>query len=102
MVLAKGAGAEMRRMLGTAVFSGMIGVTLFGILLTPVFFISVDGLRTWTNWRFPWLQRYTRYVLWIFSFGYARAFVHMMSRLRDKRQAASKDQPPTNSTNQAN
>ena len=38
LVLATGAGAEMRRSLGTAVFSGMIGVTLFGIFLTPVFF----------------------------------------------------------------
>jgi multidrug efflux pump len=38
LVLAEGAGAEMRQSLGTAVFSGMIGVTLFGILLTPVFY----------------------------------------------------------------
>ncbi|MBY0524759.1 MAG: efflux RND transporter permease subunit [Gemmataceae bacterium] len=38
LVLAEGAGAEMRRSLGTAVFSGMLGVTLFGIFLTPVFF----------------------------------------------------------------
>ncbi|HZZ82666.1 MAG TPA: multidrug efflux RND transporter permease subunit [Gemmataceae bacterium] len=38
LLLSTGAGAEMRRTLGTAVFSGMIGVTLFGIFLTPVFF----------------------------------------------------------------
>ena len=38
LVVAKGAGAEMRQVLGTAGFSGMIGVTLFGILFTPVFF----------------------------------------------------------------
>jgi multidrug efflux pump len=38
LVIATGAGAEMRQALGTAVFSGMIGVTLFGIFLTPVFF----------------------------------------------------------------
>jgi multidrug efflux pump len=38
LVVATGAGAEMRRSLGTAVFSGMIGVSLFGIFLTPVFF----------------------------------------------------------------
>jgi multidrug efflux pump len=37
LVVASGAGAEMRQSLGTAVFSGMIGVTLFGIFLTPVF-----------------------------------------------------------------
>ncbi|MBS0262661.1 MAG: multidrug efflux RND transporter permease subunit [Planctomycetes bacterium] len=44
LVRAHGAGAEMRRTLGTAVFSGMLGVTLFGILLTPVFFFVIDRL----------------------------------------------------------
>ena len=39
-----GAGAEMRRTLGVAVFSGMLGVTLFGVVLTPVFFYSIDWL----------------------------------------------------------
>src|SRR5205085_3720637 len=43
LVVATGAGAEMRRSLGTAVFSGMIGVTLFGIFLTPVFFYVIQG-----------------------------------------------------------
>ena len=38
LVIAKGAGAEMDQALGTAVFAGMIGVTFFGIFLTPVFF----------------------------------------------------------------
>jgi multidrug efflux pump len=41
LVLAEGAGAEMRRTLGTAVFGGMLGVTLFGIFLTPVFYYVV-------------------------------------------------------------
>src|SRR5438874_3273453 len=44
LVLAQGAGAEMRRTLGTAVFAGMIGVTLFGIFLTPVFFSVIQWL----------------------------------------------------------
>ena len=44
LVVASGAGAEMRRSLGTAVFSGMIGVTLFGIVLTPVFFFVILGV----------------------------------------------------------
>jgi len=41
LMIAKGAGAEMRRALGTAVFSGMLGVTLFGIFLTPVFYYVI-------------------------------------------------------------
>jgi multidrug efflux pump len=44
LVLAEGAGWEMRRALGTAVFSGMLGVTVFGILLTPVFFFVIGWL----------------------------------------------------------
>ncbi|MFC3031420.1 efflux RND transporter permease subunit [Pseudoalteromonas fenneropenaei] len=38
MVLSTGAGAEMRKAMGVAVFSGMIGVTIFGLILTPVFY----------------------------------------------------------------
>ena len=41
LVLGKGAGAEMRVALGTAVFSGMLGVTMFGIFFTPVFYSVV-------------------------------------------------------------
>ncbi len=47
LVFAKGAGAEMRWSLGTAVFSGMLGVTLFGIFLTPVFFYVLQGMSEW-------------------------------------------------------
>jgi multidrug efflux pump len=41
LVLAKGAGAEMRQALGTAVFFGMLGVTVFGLLFTPVFYVLI-------------------------------------------------------------
>jgi hydrophobe/amphiphile efflux-1 (HAE1) family protein len=41
LVLASGAGAEMRQALGTAVFSGMLGVTLFGLIFTPIFYVVV-------------------------------------------------------------
>jgi multidrug efflux pump subunit AcrB len=43
LLLATGAGAEMRQSLGTAVFAGMIGVTLFGLVFTPVFYVLVRG-----------------------------------------------------------
>jgi len=43
LVLATGAGAEMRHAMGNAVFSGMIGVTLFGLLFTPVFYILLTA-----------------------------------------------------------
>ncbi|TIX83593.1 MAG: efflux RND transporter permease subunit, partial [Mesorhizobium sp.] len=41
LVIASGPGAEMRQSLGTAVFSGMLGVTLFGLFLTPVFYVAL-------------------------------------------------------------
>jgi multidrug efflux pump subunit AcrB len=44
LVLAQGAGAEMRVALGTAVFSGMLGVTIFGIFFTPVFYVVIRWL----------------------------------------------------------
>src|SRR5579871_6000795 len=47
LVIGEGAGAEMRRTLGTAVFAGMLGVTMFGIFLTPVFFYVIQWLADW-------------------------------------------------------
>jgi Cu/Ag efflux pump CusA len=42
LVLSTGAGAEMRHAMGVAVFSGMLGVTFFGLILTPVFFVVIE------------------------------------------------------------
>ena len=44
LVFSSGAGAEMRHAMGVAVFSGMLGVTFFGLVLTPVFYVVVQGL----------------------------------------------------------
>ena len=44
LVIATGPGAEMRQSLGTAVFSGMLGVTFVGLFLTPVFFVALRRL----------------------------------------------------------
>ncbi|MGL4319222.1 MAG: efflux RND transporter permease subunit, partial [Pseudomonas sp.] len=43
LVISTGAGAEMRHAMGVAVFSGMLGVTFFGLLLTPVFYVLIRG-----------------------------------------------------------
>jgi len=47
LALAEGAGAEMRRVLGTSVFFGMLGVTLFGLIFTPVFYVVVRRVTGW-------------------------------------------------------
>jgi multidrug efflux pump len=44
LVTSTGAGSEMRRAMGVAVFSGMLGVTFFGLLLTPVFYLVIRGM----------------------------------------------------------
>ncbi len=51
LVVAQGAGKELRWSLGVTVFAGMIGVTLFGIFLTPVFFAVLQGLSARFGWR---------------------------------------------------
>jgi multidrug efflux pump len=45
LILGSGAGAEMRRAMGIAVFSGMVGVTIFGIFLTPVFYVLLRQMK---------------------------------------------------------
>jgi multidrug efflux pump len=44
LVLSHGAGAEMRHAMGVAVFAGMLGVTFFGLFLTPVFYVLLRTL----------------------------------------------------------
>ena len=45
LALSTGAGAEMRQAIGIAVFSGMLGVTLFGLIFTPVFYVILRQLE---------------------------------------------------------
>ena len=53
LVIASGAGAEMRIAMGTAVFAGMIGVTFFGLIFTPVFYVVVRRLAIWLRGHRP-------------------------------------------------
>ena len=51
LVFATGAGSELRQALGTAVFFGMIGVTFFGLVFTPTFYVACRTLRERLPWR---------------------------------------------------
>ena len=53
LLVATGAGAEMRRALGTTVFAGMVGVTLLGLFLTPVFYVILRVLVARRTDRLP-------------------------------------------------
>ena len=81
LTLAQGAGAEMRRTLGTTVLYGMIGVTLFGIFLTPVFFYVIDWVGSTTLFQSRLIQRFSRATLGIFAFGYVKSFARFGARL---------------------
>jgi multidrug efflux pump len=72
LLVTTGAGAEMRRTLGTAVFSGMLGVTLFGIFLTPVFFYVIAGFAEsplFTSRRARQISEVLRYPLGVLTLG---------------------------------
>jgi HAE1 family hydrophobic/amphiphilic exporter-1 len=53
LVIDTGPGSEMRQAPGVAVFFGMIGVTLFGLLFTPSFYVLSREFRTWASERLP-------------------------------------------------
>jgi multidrug efflux pump len=72
LIVSSGAGAEMRRTLGTAVFSGMVGVTLFGIFLTPVFFYVIAGfidVPVFSSARANQIGQVLRFVLGVLTLG---------------------------------
>jgi multidrug efflux pump len=72
LLVSHGAGAEMRRTLGTTVFSGMLGVTAFGLLLTPIFFVLIDWVASLAIFRSAAARRIGSILLGIFALGYVR------------------------------
>ena len=93
---AHGAGAEMRRALGLAVFSGMIGVTLFGVLVTPVFFYLIDTLSESPLFRSRYVRGVARYraghpdaQLPLAAFAVAACFKRRQNRTRPARWRGS-------------
>ena len=73
LAIARGAGSEMRQALGIAVLGGMIGVTVFGIFLTPVFFWVVSGV-TGSTAKVAWLVRLGEGVLDLLRLRFLRKF----------------------------
>jgi multidrug efflux pump len=82
LVIAKGAGAEMRRALGTAVFSGMLGVTLFGVFFTPVFFLVIEGLGETRFFSNPRVRQYGSALLGAVAGLIAGILLYMVSHIR--------------------
>jgi multidrug efflux pump len=80
LLFSHGAGAEMRQALGLAVFSGMIGVTVFGIFLTPVFFVLIDWLTTGGVFQSQRLQRVSRAAFYVLRFEFVPPFMKWVGR----------------------
>jgi multidrug efflux pump subunit AcrB len=70
LLFSHGAGAEMRQSLGVAVFAGMLGVTIFGIVLTPVFFYVIDTLSETRFFTHPAVRKVGRIVLSILTLNF--------------------------------
>ncbi|HUY90424.1 MAG TPA: efflux RND transporter permease subunit [Pirellulales bacterium] len=101
LIAAHGAGAEMRKALGLAVFSGMLGVTLFGLALTPVFFYSIDWLGESRVFGWSWLRRLSGFTLATLSLRPVRRFgvevalrVAASARKRSRPAPARQHAPP--------
>jgi multidrug efflux pump len=94
LAFSAGAGAEMRRALGVTVFAGMIGVTAFGVFLTPMFFVLVDWAaetKVVKSREVQWVLKALRFVL---AFGWLRA-IGRWSRSRVEAKQAKRPPTPT-------
>ncbi len=80
LALATGAGAEMRQALGVAVFAGMLGVTVFGVFLTPVFYVLVDWAVHSPAGRWRWVHTLVVGLRYVFALGFVRPLVRVAAR----------------------
>ncbi len=84
LILSAGAGAEMRRTLGITVFSGMLGVTIFGLVLTPVFFVVIDWMGESKFFQSKAVRAISNGLMWIFTLGLIRFALAPVAR-RERR-----------------
>jgi multidrug efflux pump len=83
LITSHGAGHEMRQQLGMTVFSGMLGVTLFGIFLTPVFFYVIDRLGESSFFQSGPMRRVSTVLMAVLRLGYVHQHV---KKLRPRRK----------------
>ena len=96
LIVGHGAGSEMRHTLGVTVFSGMVGVTIFGIFLTPVFFFVIDWLsetQLFASKRVRLAGKIALYVLTLGILPLIYVLPAAIARELRKRPASSKNKP---------
>jgi multidrug efflux pump len=102
LLIARGAGAEMRRCLGTAVFSGMLGVTIFGIFLTPVFFTVIDWFGE-TRFFESRLMRWIKFLtLGFFALGFLWMLARFLGSLSQRALRRTRRSGPPDDSDQPN
>jgi multidrug efflux pump len=72
LAIATGAGSEMRQALGVAVLGGMVGVTLFGVVITPILFAVVDRLSHAAIFHHPWARAASDGAMYVLRLRFAR------------------------------
>jgi multidrug efflux pump len=95
LLVGRGAGSEMRKTLGVAVFSGMLGVTLFGIFLTPVFFYVIAGFADMPLFAAPrtrFVGRMLVYLAVLSTLGIPWLLMWMIGMIRRRRAAPPRKQ----------
>jgi multidrug efflux pump len=89
LLAGQGAGAEMRQTLGVAVFSGMLGVTLFGIFLTPVFFYVIEGMAETPLFLSQRVRLVGKVILYVVTLGIPWLVALLFGMTRHQRLARS-------------
>ncbi|MSR30853.1 MAG: efflux RND transporter permease subunit [Gemmataceae bacterium] len=87
LVLAQGAGAEMRKALGVAVFAGMLGVTFLGLLYTPVFFFLIQKMGESRTLNSPLARALSKFFLVLLTLA-TLGLLQLVGQLRKRRQGA--------------
>ncbi|VTT96916.1 transporter : Transporter, hydrophobe/amphiphile efflux-1 (HAE1) family OS=Planctomyces limnophilus (strain ATCC 43296 / DSM 3776 / IFAM 1008 / 290) GN=Plim_2294 PE=4 SV=1: ACR_tran: ACR_tran [Gemmataceae bacterium] len=92
LAIAQGAGAEMRQAIGIAVLGGMLGVTVFGVVLTPVFFYVVDRVTHGRIATHPWVVAVSGGLLYALRLKFVRPLAAAARRAATA--AVRRAQPP--------
>ena len=98
LALARGAGSEMRQAIGVAVLGGMLGVTAFGIFLTPVFFAVVDRLKDGPVFSHPWALAAGSAGICMLKMRFVRPLVLMAREAAEAGARRLRGRKPTNPT----
>jgi len=98
LAFARGAGSEMRQAIGVAVLGGMLGVTVFGIFLTPVFFAIVDRLKGGPVFSHPTVVAAGTTALYMLKMKFVRPMVTAVMDVVEAGAKRLRGRKPTNPT----